>query len=309
MNIKDIDLNLLTVFHAIYEARSISAAATQLDLSQPGMSHALKRLRTQMGDKLFVRKGNGVEPTVYANQIAEPIRNAISFLELSLAPAADFDPATSTRHFRLLMADIVEPLIMPQLLAATIANPNITFELLAPSVHQTEGSILEGTADLVVYLQSDMMHEISVEPLFAISPIPTYRLGHPITQEPNVLAALPKYRKISPNLKSGAVKNFDKIKVSQTIQREYFALVHSVRSIPALLAETDCIAMLPKLFALKMAPIYGLAYFRMPQDILKQDFTLSWHRKNDQDTSLLWLRSAIKEIIAQAETEAAQLLG
>lgn len=309
MNIKDVDLNLLTVFHAIYESRSISAAAVELDLSQPGMSHALKRLRTQLNDKLFVRQGNGVAPTVYADSIAEPIRNAINFLEMSLTPEQDFDPKTSTRHFRLLLADFVEPLIMPALLQAVYANRNITFELISPQAMRIEDAILEGSADLVAHLQADMMHEISADPLFPIEPIIAYRLGHPIIQEPNTLAAIPKYRNVSPNLKPGAVKNFEKAKISQTVTRDYICLVHSVRSIPALLAESDCIAFLPMLFAIKMAPLYKLGYFRMPVDVLKQDVTLSWHRKNDNDKSLVWLRATIKDIIADLETEAKDLLG
>lgn len=309
MNIKDVDLNLLTVFHAIYEARSISAAATQLDLSQPGMSHALKRLRTQLDDKLFVRKGNGVAPTVYADSIAEPIRNAINFLEMSLTPEKEFDPKTSTRHFRLLVADFVEPLIVPKLLQMLFDNRNITFELLSSQVVLIEDAILEGSVDLVAHLQADMMHEISVDPLFPIQVIPTFRLGHPLTHAPNPIAAFQTYRTLAPNLKQGAIKNFDKAKISQGYSRDYMCLLPSLRSIPALLAGSDCVAVLPKLFAINVAPIYGLGYFPVPFDILKQDITLSWHRKNDNDKALIWLRATIKEIIAGLEAEAKELLG
>lgn len=304
MNIKDVDLNLLTVFHAIYEARSISAAAKQLDLSQPGMSHALKRLRTQLNDKLFVRKGNGVEPTVYADSIAEPIRNAISFLEISLSPDKGFDPATSTRHFRLMMADFVEPLILPTLMEATYANPNVTFELLPHHSTLIEDAILQGSIDLSVHLQSDMMFEISADPLFPLSVMPTYRLGHPITQEPNIIAALGKYRMISPNMKPGAVKNLSKAKIDQNVTREFFCLVHSIRSIPALLADSDCISFLPKLYLMNVAEKYGLGYAPLPMELVKQDITLNWHRRNDNDSALMWLRKCIKDRIAELTARA-----
>ncbi|MDF3414655.1 LysR family transcriptional regulator [Sulfitobacter sp. M57] len=308
MNIKDIDLNLLTVFHAIYEARSISAAAVQLDLSQPGMSHALKRLRNQLDDNLFIRKGNGVEPTVYAESIAEPIRNAITFLEMSLTPKEDFDPKHSTRHFRLLLADFVEPLVMPRLLKLTFENPNVTFELVSPQSITIEDAILAGNVDMVVHLQAAMMHEISAEPLFPVAPILAFRKGHPIQQEANPLAALPKYRTISPNLKKGAVKNLDKAQVSQAVSRDYMCLVHSIRSVPALLTDSDCISMLPKLYVTQIAPIYGLGYFQMPFDVLNQDITLSWHRKNDSDAGLAWLRQTITDRVAELEVDAKRLL-
>lgn len=304
MNVKNLDLNLLTVFHAIYEARSISAAATQLDLSQPGMSHALKRLRHQLDDKLFIRKGNGVEPTVYAESIAEPIRKAIGFLETGLTPKPDFDPETSSRHFRIMMADFLEPLIMPGIMKRVSGNQNISFELVSPQSIKLETAILEGSVDLVTYLQADMMHEISVDPLFPVEPVLTFRSGHPIAQAAFPLLAHNKYRSITINMKSGAVQNLDKAKISQTVERDYFCLVHSLRSIPALLAESDCVAFIPKLFAQKMAPIYGLEYLELPIDILKQDITLNWHRKNDEDNALSWLRQTIKEIIAEKQVQA-----
>ncbi|MEO0358582.1 MAG: LysR family transcriptional regulator, partial [Pseudomonadota bacterium] len=194
MNIRDIDLNLLIVFHRIYETRSISAAADLLDLSQPGMSHALKRLRTQLDDKLFVRKGNGVEPTVYADTIAEPIRNAISFLETSLAPPTAFDPKTSKRAFRILMADFLEPLIMPRLIAAVIDNPDITIELVSPQSVKIEDALLAGQIDLSVYLPCALLEEFRADPIAPLDMVLCYRLGHPITREPNPLAAMHKYR-------------------------------------------------------------------------------------------------------------------
>lgn len=303
MNIKNLDLNLLTVFNEIYEARSISAAAKQLDLSQPGMSHALKRLRTQLNDKLFVRKGNRIEPTTYAESISEPVRNALIFLEQGLTPDPDFDPKTSTWHFRLLMADFIEPIIVPDIMKLVFDNEKISFELISVQSTIVEDAILEGSVDLVVFLQTEMMNEISVEPLFPTEPVLAYRKGHPASKETEPLAAYSKYRKLSLNLRSGAVKNMDKVMFSQIGKRDYMGLVNSLRSIPALLVDSDCIAVIPKLYAQKVAPIYGLEYSPLPDNVMKQDITLSWHRKNDNDKALLWLRNGIKEIIEKQRAD------
>ncbi|MGO1562189.1 MAG: LysR family transcriptional regulator, partial [Actinomycetaceae bacterium] len=51
----DVDLQLLTTFVRVYEARNVTRAAEDLGLSQPTVSHALARLRRQVGDELFVR--------------------------------------------------------------------------------------------------------------------------------------------------------------------------------------------------------------------------------------------------------------
>jgi DNA-binding transcriptional LysR family regulator len=58
MNINNFDLNLLRVFDAMFAERSVTRAARRLFLSQPAASHALARLRKEVGDPLFVRAGN-----------------------------------------------------------------------------------------------------------------------------------------------------------------------------------------------------------------------------------------------------------
>jgi len=45
LNLRSIDLNLLPVFEAAYEERSLSKAAVRLAMTQPAVSHALSRLR------------------------------------------------------------------------------------------------------------------------------------------------------------------------------------------------------------------------------------------------------------------------
>ena len=67
MHIKDIDLNLLRLFDAVYRARSVSRAAQSLDLTQPAASQGLTRLRLLLRDPLFVRSGGGVQPSPSLN--------------------------------------------------------------------------------------------------------------------------------------------------------------------------------------------------------------------------------------------------
>jgi len=55
MNILNTDLNLLKVFRALYEHKNQSIAAKQINMSQPAMSHALKRLKATFNDELFLK--------------------------------------------------------------------------------------------------------------------------------------------------------------------------------------------------------------------------------------------------------------
>src|SRR5579859_2613039 len=62
-SIDHIDLNLLRVFQAIVEERSLTRAGERLALSQPAVSYSLGRLRTLFDDPLFVRTRSGMQPT------------------------------------------------------------------------------------------------------------------------------------------------------------------------------------------------------------------------------------------------------
>jgi len=77
MDIRHVDLNLLRVFDAMLEHRSVSRAAEAIGLSQPAMSAAVARLRTLFNDALFVRTGAQMQPTPRALALAPAVRRVM----------------------------------------------------------------------------------------------------------------------------------------------------------------------------------------------------------------------------------------
>ena len=94
---KDVDLNLLVVFQEVFQERQISSVAKKLSLSQPAVSNALARLRKSFDGELFVRTGQGMQPTPLAQQLAEPIASALARITRALNKPAVLDAATSKR--------------------------------------------------------------------------------------------------------------------------------------------------------------------------------------------------------------------
>src|SRR5271156_3475913 len=89
-----LDLNLLRVFDALVEERSVTRAGDRLGLTQSAVSHALGRLRHVMSDPLFVRRAGGVEPTSRALEIGPALHAALAQLQEALSPSG-FDPSTA----------------------------------------------------------------------------------------------------------------------------------------------------------------------------------------------------------------------
>ena len=121
MNWGAFDLNLLIVFDAVMQDRSVTRAGSRIGLSQPAMSHALNRLRYMLKDELFVRTPEGMVPTPRAEILAQPLRNALSEMQLALEPAA-FDPASSDRRFVLTVNNYAAVVIAPPLVAAGVGR-------------------------------------------------------------------------------------------------------------------------------------------------------------------------------------------
>ena len=116
MELEEIDLNLLVVFKQLLAERSVSRAAEALGLSQPAVSNALARLRKLLGDELFLRTPAGMEPTPFAEQLAESVTYGLGMIHSALNQRSTFEPAASTRSFVIGMTDIGEIYFLPQLM-------------------------------------------------------------------------------------------------------------------------------------------------------------------------------------------------
>src|SRR5258708_27859066 len=99
-----LDLNLLRIFLAIWDLRSLTAAGDRLGLTQPAISHALRRLRDRFDDPLFVRAANRMLPTEAAVRLHEPFHQAFAIINRAIQERAAFDPTTSPRVFLVAMS-------------------------------------------------------------------------------------------------------------------------------------------------------------------------------------------------------------
>ncbi|MDU5676984.1 MAG: LysR family transcriptional regulator [Pseudomonas aeruginosa] len=145
------DLNLFRVFEVVYRERNLTRAAGLLHLSQSAVSHALARLRDQLGDPLFVRQGRGVAPTPLAERLAPGIHDALAGLHRSMNRCQTFDPRRDARTFQLNMPEQLEPLVLPAILAhLRQAAPRI--EIRCNSLHWADlkAELGAGRIDLAI---------------------------------------------------------------------------------------------------------------------------------------------------------------
>lgn len=143
-----LDLNLVRVFTAIYETRSVSGAADRLYITQPSASYALARLRNETSDELFKRSRKGMEPTPTAVQLYKVFKKSLTGIEKAVAETRTFSPATSRHKFRLALSDLGELLLLPKLVTyLRRVAPNIELEVIAVDMKRLDEWLLTGRID------------------------------------------------------------------------------------------------------------------------------------------------------------------
>src|ERR1700751_3769342 len=114
MDFAGLDLNLLVAMDALFAEMNVSRAAERLHLSQSATSGALARLREAFHDPLLVQVGRKMTLTPLAEGLIEPVRDFLLQAETILNNNPAFDPAASTRRFRLMMSDYVQTVLMTE---------------------------------------------------------------------------------------------------------------------------------------------------------------------------------------------------
>lgn len=150
MNLAGVDLNLLVALDALLDERSVTRAADRVGLSQPGMSNTLARLRRLFDDPLLVRHGAQMEPTPRAEELAQPLREALALIGATLAQNPSFDPSRDQRSFRLSCSDYsVLMLVGPLVGRLATEAPGLTVQVL-PRARDAAHALQAGEVDLVI---------------------------------------------------------------------------------------------------------------------------------------------------------------
>jgi DNA-binding transcriptional LysR family regulator len=184
-----IDLNLLRILDVVLEERSVTRASARLDLTQSAVSHALSRLRRALGDELFHRNAEGLQPTPRALEIAPTLHAALNQMRRALSPV-DFDPAISNRTFSLVADSNACAALIPALVVqmqAMASNVRLDVSENSPDLAQRLDS---REVDFVLGAVSAAPDRFACEPLMREDLVWIVRPGHPLTRREVTLEAL-----------------------------------------------------------------------------------------------------------------------
>lgn len=302
MNLRAVDLNLLTVLHVLLAEESVTRAAVRLNLTQPATSAALARLRGLFGDPLLLRRGPRLTPTSRAVALKPALEALLQGAERLLSPPV-FDPARADHAVTLTASDLAEMILLPPVLAG-LAQEAPRLRLIVRSseaLPADSDEALRGGVDLTFagidlpaghYLGCDLYEEHFV--LLA-------RHRHPALRgdlSPDGFAALPQAI-VSPRGR-GSEGPVDGALARLGLKRHVAVTVTRFISLPAILAASDLVAAVPARFAAR-SEVQAVAGSRpLPFPSPRFTMRLAWHRLQEADVRHRWLRGRVREILARA---------
>ena len=306
MNFASFDLNLLRAYDALMRERSVTRAGEIIGLSQPAVSNALNRLRHALKDELFVRRGNDMVPTPYAEALAERVRDALAQIEQAIAGDATFDPATAERIFTLYGADFFSSLTMP-VLSERISSvaPGIALRLLESATGEVERLLRDNVIDVALERPVPVPEWASSQPLFQSRFVIVAARNHAAIRKARVrpggklpmrlFCQLPHALRSFDGSMSGMV-DAALHKVGKT-RRVMLVLPHFHSVAVAVAQSQELIAALPHQTAEAAAKNLGLSIYLPPVEVPAQELRMYWHRRHDRSPPHRWLREQVMATI------------
>lgn len=299
MNLQTLDLNLLKVFEALGEERSVTRAGARVGLTQSSVSNALSRLRHVFGDELFVRTPQGMQPTPRAQQLAAPVSAALNSLRDALADATDFDPASATGTIRIATSDMRVMSFGAKLShEVSVRAPNVELQF-SPVYMRTVYSDLDANRlDLAISVFSGKPKRLVSCPFAEARLICIGRVGHPAFVGGLTLERYIAYPHVMVTFNADATSVIDDELAKIGVSRRVGVTVGDFLTVPAVLAETDYLAAIPSVGGPILTAPGTCETTRLPFEMPAWPVEMIWSRRADADPLQAWARNLLLDLVA-----------
>lgn len=308
--LRTLDLNLLKVFDAVMTERSLTRAATQLALTQPAVSNAMRRLREALGDDLLMRNGRTLEPTPRALELWAAVRDALQRLQGALHPAV-FAPEQATTTFVLTMADATAAELMPALVEAIApVAPGVSLRVVPLTTRDPRRMLDEGHADLAIghfpaviaditaRAQAGAANPFASHRLFQGDYVCVMRATHPLAAQPLTLDHFCKARHMLVSFSGRAYGFVDQALQALGRQRHVVLTVNQFFTAGKIVAQSDLLTVLPRHFVKVTGYADQVVLRELPFDVPPIQVDALWHQRLHLAPPHVWLRN---QVIARAE--------
>lgn len=286
------DFNLVRIFCTLYETGSLTKTAELLDISQPAISHSLKKLRNFYNDQLFIRNDGRMIPTPLAEQMSNQL---LMSNELILSSLPNQETKTIKKNFIFSMSDMCQSyFVAPLYLLMEEQQNKANIDIIQTQQDNIPHAMRDGQIDFAIGhlpVLNDCQDHIIYEKLFDDKFVLMLRDGHPEFC-PNQKIAYDKLELIG--VKSLTTGHTDLVKkINHEFENNIMLSIPNYSVAPEIVSKTDFGVIIPKSFAKRFNYENQFIIFDIdiPQNII--DIGIYYHKLYRNDYSIKWMREII----------------
>ena len=302
VDLRLIDTTILLVFLGAMRHRQATAVAREMGLTQPAVSHALKRLRNLYGDALFLRRAHGLEPTALAHELEPKVRRIVRLISETLEGAEEFSPDTAAATLKIGAFDYELTGIIPKLVAELrTASPNMNVHAFPLQNREALEAMIQGQIDLAIgYFDFPPNRETSfvAEELYSEHYVLAGRRDHPLLSNGLTLTAVAQahHLLISPY---GPNRNLvDHALHLQGLERNIQTVVPSLFAALSIIENSDFVVTLPSRVAQGNAHRFDIVYTPLPIDGGNFQLHAVRHIRDASNPLHIWLLEKLQAIVS-----------
>ncbi|AYQ92194.1 LysR family transcriptional regulator [Burkholderia gladioli] len=296
------DLNLVRVFIAIWDVRNLTEAGDRLGLTQPAVSHALRRLRTLFDDPLFVRTPAGMTPTDAALRLYSPLSNALSVIDETVRQRARFDPASAQRVFRIAMSDMSEFYFLPPLLETLDRDARgVRVEIVNIAVEAISVAMRGGKIDLALGYMPGLDADCVSQTLFADEHVCMVRTDHPLKACEPTLHDLAALRYVFASTNATGHRQVEQWLDELGLKREVVLKLPHFVVAPEIVAHTDLAIIFPLSIAQRFNANGAFRILPLPFSLPPIEIKIHRHARFMTDAGIGWLANLLADMFQRDE--------
>lgn len=292
-NMGGLDLNLLVVFTAVMDEKSVTRASQRLGKSQPAISNALNRLRHLLGDPLFVPSPQGMQPTPRALEIASSVRNALEQLQMTMRQT-EFEPELFGRSFTIAMSWYASAVLLPEVVHRT--SRTLVDIIAVPKVNSTvREELSSGRVDFAVGAAPEPPWRFVSKPLFSDTYCCVMREDHPLKDKLTYENYLAATHLVVRSFGDGG-NLFEHKLHSEGHTRRIAASATQLSAVPEMIRRSDMIVSLQRRAMDTFGSLAGLVVRKIPIDIEPVQISLVWDEARTRNAPNKWMRDIFLDI-------------
>lgn len=299
--IDNFDLNLLRIFDSLWRHRHLGRASEELGVSQPALSHSLKRLRTQIGDVLFMKSRDGVQPSARAVDLAPVVQSLLASVRENVLLAPDFVPLTAQRTFTIAMSDLGEMTFLPKMLGSLATKaPGIDIVTVSMPPRDLAATLQRGEVDLAMGYFPDLQgSDVFQQRLFSHGFVCLVNRTHPMAQTGLTQEQFLQFSHAVVQTEGRSQEIVEQYLKAHGLKRRELLRCPHFLSIPMVIASTDLIVTVPESIGKMFSSSASLCSLQAPFDFPSYDVKQHWHRCQHDDPGNRWLRSVLVKLFCE----------